>query len=228
MRVRDFYYNLPEELIAQKPLAERDMSRLMVVDKNTGAIQHDVFRDIVKHLRPGDCLVLNDTRVIPARLFGHKLNTGGRIEFVLLRRIDIDRWEVLVKPGKRARVGTRFSFGGGRLQAEVLESTPAGGRVVRFIYSGLFENVLDMLGTMPLPPYIKERLDDPERYQTVYSREEGSAAAPTAGLHFTDRLLQRIEEKGVKTAYITLHVGLGTFRPVKAKEVEGHVMHSEY
>ena len=228
MRVRDFYYNLPEELIAQKPLAERDMSRLMVVDKNTGAIQHDVFRDIVKHLRPGDCLVLNDTRVIPARLFGHKLNTGGRIEFVLLRRIGIDRWEVLVKPGKRARVGTRFSFGGGRLQAEVLESTPAGGRVVRFIYSGLFENVLDMLGTMPLPPYIKERLDDPERYQTVYSREEGSAAAPTAGLHFTGRLLQRIEEKGVKTAYITLHVGLGTFRPVKAKEVEGHVMHSEY
>ena len=228
MRVRDFYYHLPEELIAQKPIDIRDKSRLMIVDKNTGAIEHGVFRDVVKYLQPGDCLVLNDTRVIPARLFGHKLNTGGRIEFVLLRRIDIDCWEVLVKPGKRARAGTRFGFGEGQLKAEVLENTPAGGRIVRFEYSGVFENVLERLGTMPLPPYIKERLDDPERYQTVYSKEDGSAAAPTAGLHFTDDLLEKIREKGVRIAYITLHVGLGTFRPVKAKEVERHIMHSEY
>ena len=228
LRVRDFYYHLPEELIAQKPIDIRDKSRLMIVDKNTGAIEHGVFRDVVKYLQPGDCLVLNDTRVIPARLFGHKLNTGGRIEFVLLRRIDIDRWEVLVKPGKRARAGTRFGFGEGQLKAEVLENTPAGGRIVRFEYSGVFENVLERLGTMPLPPYIKERLDDPERYQTVYSKEDGSAAAPTAGLHFTDDLLEKIREKGVRIAYITLHVGLGTFRPVKAKEVERHIMHSEY
>ncbi|MDD2574798.1 MAG: tRNA preQ1(34) S-adenosylmethionine ribosyltransferase-isomerase QueA [Firmicutes bacterium] len=228
MRVRDFYYYLPQELIAQKPIDIRDKSRLMIVDKNTGAIEHGVFRDVVKYLQPGDCLVLNDTRVIPARLFGHKLNTGGRIEFVLLRRIDIDRWEVLVKPGKRAREGTRFGFGEGQLEAEVLENTPAGGRIVRFEYSGVFENVLERLGTMPLPPYIKERLDDPERYQTVYSKEDGSAAAPTAGLHFTDDLLEKIREKGVRIAYITLHVGLGTFRPVKAKEVERHIMHSEY
>jgi len=228
LRVRDFYYHLPEELIAQKPIDIRDKSRLMIVDKNTGAIEHGVFRDVVKYLQPGDCLVLNDTRVIPARLFGHKLNTGGRIEFVLLRRIDIDCWEVLVKPGKRARAGTRFGFGEGQLKAEVLENTPAGGRIVRFEYSGVFENVLERLGTMPLPPYIKERLDDPERYQTVYSREDGSAAAPTAGLHFTDDLLEKIREKGVRIVYITLHVGLGTFRPVKAKEVESHIMHPEY
>ncbi len=228
MKVKDFYYNLPEGLIAQKPLDQRDMSRLMIVDRNTGEIKHGVFSGLTEHLEPGDCLVLNDTRVIPARLIGHKQNTGGKMEFVLLRRIEQDLWEVMVKPGRRAKVGTRISFGEGRLKAEVLDNTPAGCRIVRFEYQGIFEEVLDTLGTMPLPPYIKEKLEDPERYQTVYSREEGSAAAPTAGLHFTGDLLQAIEQKGVKTAYITLHVGLGTFRPVKTKEVENHKMHSEY
>ena len=228
MKVRDFYYCLPEELIAQKPLDRRDMSRLMILDKKSGAIKHEAFRDVAEHLKPGDCLVLNDTRVIPARLIGQKSSTGGGMEFVLLKRVDMDLWEVLVKPGRRARIGTRFIFGEGQLLAEVVENTPAGGRIVRFEYDGIFENVLDRLGTMPLPPYIKEKLDDPERYQTVYSREKGSAAAPTAGLHFTHDLLREIEQKGILTAYITLHVGLGTFRPVKAKEVEKHVMHSEY
>jgi S-adenosylmethionine:tRNA ribosyltransferase-isomerase len=228
LKVRDFHYYLPEELIAQKPLDQRDMSRLMVLDKKTGDIKHAAFRDVTAYLKAGDCLVLNDTRVMPARLFGYKQNTGGRMEFLLLKRIDKDRWEVLVNPGRRAKIGSKFVFGEGQLAAEVLGSTPAGGRIVRFEYEGVFENVLDRLGTMPLPPYIREKLDDPERYQTVYSREEGSAAAPTAGLHFTRDLLREIEQKGIHTAYITLHVGLGTFRPVKAKEVEQHVMHSEY
>ncbi len=228
MKVSDFYYSLPESLIAQKPLMDREKSKLMMIDRNTGAIKHGIFRDVVNYLKPGDCLVLNDTRVIPARLIGYKQNTGGKIEFVLLRRIEQDLWEVLVKPGRRARIGTIFKFGKEQLSAEVLDNTPAGGRIVRFEYSGIFEEVLDRLGTMPLPPYIKEKLEDPERYQTVYSREEGSAAAPTAGLHFTKDLLRAIEQRGVKLAYITLHVGLGTFRPVKTKEVEKHIMHSEY
>lgn len=228
MKVSDFHYNLPEELIAQRPLAIRDGSRLMVMDKNTGDVEHKVFKDLVKYLRPGDCLVLNDTRVIPARLIGKKLNTGGSIEVVLLRRIDMDCWEVLVKPGRRAGPGTRLSFGEGELIGEVLDETPVGGRIIHFEYSGIFENILDKLGTMPLPPYIKEKLRDPERYQTVYSRVDGSAAAPTAGFHFTNPLLKEIRQEGVHTAFVTLHVGLGTFRPVKAKAVENHVMHPEY
>lgn len=228
LKAKDFYYDLPEGLIAQKPLDQRDMSRLMILGRKTGSITHRVFRNLTEYVRPGDCLVLNDTRVIPARLIGRRKQTGGRIEFVLLKRTGKDLWEVLVKPGRRAKIGTEFVFGEGRLAARVVENTPAGGRIVSFKYSGVFENVLEELGTMPLPPYIKEKLDDPERYQTVYSKEDGSAAAPTAGLHFTRDLLDTIERKGVKTAYITLRVGLGTFRPVKTKEVENHVMHSEY
>jgi S-adenosylmethionine:tRNA ribosyltransferase-isomerase len=228
LKVRDFYYYLPEELIAQKPLDQRDMSRLMILNKTSGEIKHGTFRDVTKYLEAGDCLVLNDTRVIPARLIGSKKGSGGRMEFVLLKRMEKDLWEVLVNPGRRAGIGSKFIFGEGQLEAEVIDKTPVGGRIVRFEYTGVFENVLDLLGTMPLPPYIKQRLDDPERYQTVYSREEGSAAAPTAGLHFTEDLLRAIEQKGILTAYITLHVGLGTFRPVKAIEVEQHVMHSEY
>ena len=193
MKVRDFHYYLPEELIAQKPLDQRDMSRLMVLDKKTGKIKHAAFRDVIAYLKAGDCLVLNDTRVMPARLFGYKQNTGGRMEFLLLRRIDRDRWEVLVNPGRRAKTGSRFVFGEGQLTAEVLGSTPAGGRIVRFEYEGIFENVLDKLGTMPLPPYIREKLDDPERYQTVYSREEGSAAAQQAS--FTRNFYGKLSKK---------------------------------
>jgi len=228
LQVKDFYYHLPEELIAQRPLSQRDMSRLMVLHKETGEVEHKVFREIVGYFQPGDCLVLNDTRVIPARLFGRRRDTGGKMEFVLLKRLDIDRWEVLVKPGRRAKIGKEFVFGEGELIAEILENTPAGGRVVKFKYEGVFEHLLDRLGNMPLPPYIKEKLEDKERYQTVYSREKGSAAAPTAGLHFTRKLMDRIEGKGVKIVYLTLHVGLGTFRPVKAERVEDHKMHSEY
>lgn len=228
MRVKDFYYDLPEELIAQKPLAQRDMSRLMVLKRETGEIKHRVFQEIVEYFQPGDCLVLNDTRVIPARLFGLRKDTGGKMEFVLLKRLDRDRWEVLVKPGRRAKIGKEFVFGEGDLIAEILENTPAGGRVVKFKYEGVFEQLLDRLGNMPLPPYIKEKLEDKERYQTVYSREKGSAAAPTAGLHFTRELLDKIKDKGVQIVYITLHVGLGTFRPVKTERVEDHKMHSEY
>ncbi len=228
LRVKDFDYYLPEELIAQRPLPRRDMSRLMVLDRHSGKIDHRIFKEVIDYFQPGDCLVLNDTRVIPARLIGRKMNTGGKIEFVLLKRLDRDRWEVLVKPGKRARTGRKFVFGEGELTAEVLESTPAGGRIVRFEYDGVFEQLLDRLGNVPLPPYIREELEDAERYQTVYSREKGSAAAPTAGLHFTGDLLDKIEKKGVKLVYITLHVGLGTFRPVKTDMVEDHRMHSEY
>lgn len=228
LQVKDFYYDLPEGLIAQQPLDQRDMSRLMILDRTNGSIRHELFRNVVGYFRPGDCLVLNDTRVIPARLIGCRQDTGGKMEFVLLKRIQRDQWEVLVKPGRRAKLGTRFTFGNGQLMAQVLDSTPAGGRIVRFEYSGVFENVLDKLGTMPLPPYIKEKLADPERYQTVYSNERGSAAAPTAGLHFTKDLLRIIEQIGVNIAYITLHVGLGTFRPVKTEKVEDHIMHSEY
>ncbi|SKA75741.1 S-adenosylmethionine--tRNA ribosyltransferase-isomerase [Clostridium sp. USBA 49] len=228
MKVKDFYFDLPEELIAQHPLEKRDESRLMVVDKKTGNIEHKIFKDIVDYLEEGDCLVLNNTRVMPARLVGVKETSGGKMEFLLLRRIDKYHWETLVKPGKRAKVGAKFIFGNGELKAEIISEGKEGNRIVKFEYEGIFEEVLDKLGQMPLPPYIKEKLTDKERYQTVYSKEIGSAAAPTAGLHFTKELLKKIEEKGVKIAFVTLHVGLGTFRPVKAEIVEEHTMHSEY
>jgi S-adenosylmethionine:tRNA ribosyltransferase-isomerase len=228
LEVRDFYFHLPEELIAQHPLEKRDESRLMVVDKDTGSIEHKNFKDIMDYLEAGDCLVLNDTRVLPARLIGVKENSGGKMEFLLLKRIDKNCWETLVKPGKRAQLGAKFVFGNGDLKAEVVDMGEEGSRIVRFEYEGIFEEVLDRLGQMPLPPYIKETLEDKERYQTVYSREVGSAAAPTAGLHFTRELLDKIREKGIDTAFVTLHVGLGTFRPVKAEKIEEHVMHSEY
>ncbi|MCM0648804.1 tRNA preQ1(34) S-adenosylmethionine ribosyltransferase-isomerase QueA [Clostridium swellfunianum] len=228
MEVKDFYFDLPEELIAQHPLEKRDESRLMIVDKNSGSIEHKKFKDILDYLEPGDCLVLNDTRVLPARLIGSKENSGGKMEFLLLKRLDKKRWETLVKPGKRAQLGAKFVFGNGELKAEVVGMAEEGSRVVEFHYEGIFEEVLDRLGQMPLPPYIKETLEDKERYQTVYSKEVGSAAAPTAGLHFTQELLDMIREKGVKTAFVTLHVGLGTFRPVKAEKIEQHIMHAEY
>ncbi|MCR4943190.1 MAG: tRNA preQ1(34) S-adenosylmethionine ribosyltransferase-isomerase QueA [Clostridium sp.] len=228
MKVTDFDFYLPEELIAQHPLEERDHSRLMVLDRETGEIEHKVFHDIIDYLNEGDTLVLNNTRVMPARLIGEKENTGGKIEFLLLRRVEKDRWECLAKPGKSARVGRKFTFGDGKLKAEVVDVLEDGNRIVEFTYEGIFEEVLDSLGEMPLPPYIHERLEDKERYQTVYSKEEGSAAAPTAGLHFTKELLQKIKEKGVNIAYVTLHVGLGTFRPVKVETIENHDMHSEY
>jgi S-adenosylmethionine:tRNA ribosyltransferase-isomerase len=228
MKVSDFNFYLPEELIAQVPLKDRDESRLMVLDKATGEIQHRKFKDIIDFFEPGDCLVLNDTRVIPARLIGEKEDTGAKIEFLLLKRIDDKRWETLVKPGKRVSEGTRVVFGGGQLIAEVQESRPDGNRIVSFEYEGIFETVLDELGQMPLPPYIKEKLEDKERYQTVYSRAIGSAAAPTAGLHFTNELLKKIEDRGVSIVFLTLHVGLGTFRPVKVENIEEHDMHAEY
>ncbi|WP_148867937.1 tRNA preQ1(34) S-adenosylmethionine ribosyltransferase-isomerase QueA [Thermosediminibacter litoriperuensis] len=228
MDVKEFYYELPEELIAQEPLEKRDTSRLMVVKRDTRIFEHRIFEDITEYLEEGDCLVLNDTRVIPARLLGVKKDTGGRMEFVLLKRIKGNTWEVLVKPGRRARIGSVFVFGDGRLLAKVLDYTDAGGRIVEFYYDGIFEKVLDELGRMPVPPYIKKELKDRERYQTVYARNPGSAAAPTAGLHFTEELLRKIEQTGVKICYITLHVGLGTFRPVKVRNVEQHKMHHEY
>lgn len=228
MDVKDFDFHLPEELIAQHPLEQRDSSRLMVLDKETGEIKHKTFHDIVDYLNEGDTLVLNNTRVLPARLIGEKEGTGGKIEFLLLKRIEGDKWECLAKPGKSARVGRRFTFGGGKLKAEVIEVKEDGNRIVEFYYDGIFEQVLDSLGEMPLPPYIHERLEDRERYQTVYSKEEGSAAAPTAGLHFTKELLEQIKEKGINIVYLTLHVGLGTFRPVKVENIEEHDMHSEY
>ncbi|MFD3156417.1 tRNA preQ1(34) S-adenosylmethionine ribosyltransferase-isomerase QueA [Haloimpatiens sp. FM7330] len=228
MDVKDFYFDLPEELIAQHPVEKRDESRLMVLDKKTGELEHKHFKDILGYLKTGDCIVLNNTRVLPARLIGKKEKTGGKMEFLLLKRMDNDKWEVLVKPGKRAKIGSEFEFGDGRLKAEVVDMGEDGSRIVQFKYSGIFEQVLDELGQMPLPPYITERLDDRERYQTVYSKEVGSAAAPTAGLHFTEELLKKIKEKGIKIVFLTLHVGLGTFRPVKADKVEEHHMHSEY
>ncbi|MEG0773210.1 tRNA preQ1(34) S-adenosylmethionine ribosyltransferase-isomerase QueA [Clostridium sp.] len=228
MKVKDFYFYLPEELIAQHPLEKRDESKLMVLDKKSGEIQHETFKDIIDYLNEGDCLVLNDTRVMPARLYGAKEGSGGKMEFLLLRRLEKDIWETLVKPGKRAKVGTRFTFGNGELKAEIVQVLENGNRKVKFEYEGVFEAVLDSLGEMPLPPYITEKLEDKERYQTVYSREVGSAAAPTAGLHFTKELLEKIRAKGIKVAFVTLHVGLGTFRPVKAETVEEHEMHSEY
>lgn len=228
MKVSDFNYYLPEELIAQHPLEKRDSSRLMVVDKRTGEVKDKTFDNIIEYLNKGDCLVLNNTRVIPARLIGEKKVTGGKIEFLLLKRIDRDTWETLVKPGKKAQIDSEFSFGNGELIGKVIEFSDEGSRIVQFKYDGIFEEVLDRLGQTPLPPYIKEKLEDKERYQTVYSKENGSAAAPTAGLHFTKELLEEIKNKGVEIAFLTLHVGLGTFRPVKEENIEEHNMHSEY
>ncbi|MDF2533391.1 MAG: S-adenosylmethionine--tRNA ribosyltransferase-isomerase [Clostridia bacterium] len=228
MNLKDFYFELPEELIAQEPLAERDASRLLVLDKKSGEIKHNTFRDILRYFKKGDCLVLNNTRVIPARLFGTKKGTGSSIEFLLLKRMEKDIWEVMLRPGKKAKTGARFSFGQGELEAEILDIVEGGNRIVKFYYDGIFEAVLDQLGNMPLPPYITKTLVDKERYQTVFSKHEGSAAAPTAGLHFTPELLQEIQQMGVKLAYITLHVGLGTFRPVKVENILEHTMHSEY
>lgn len=224
----DFYYDLPQELIAQDPLEDRSASRLLVLNKDTGAVEHHRFQEITNYLRPGDCLVLNNTKVIPARLLGVKEDTGAAIEVLLLKRRENDVWETLVKPGKKARPGTRIVFGEGVLCAEVLEVVEEGNRLIRFFYEGIFEEVLDRLGEMPLPPYITHKLQDKNRYQTVYAKYEGSAAAPTAGLHFTEKLLTQIREMGVKTAFVTLHVGLGTFRPVKAENLSDHHMHSEH
>lgn len=228
MKVSDFDFDLPEELIAQHPLEKRDSSRLMVLDKNTGEIEHRSFHDVIEYLNEGDTLVLNNTRVMPARLIGEKEGTGGKIEFLLLKRIEGDRWECLAKPGKRAKIGQKFTFGEGKLKCTVVDIVEEGNRIIEFSYEGIFEQVLDELGEMPLPPYITEKLEDKERYQTVYSKEKGSAAAPTAGLHFTEELLREIKAKGVNIAYLTLHVGLGTFRPVKVEDINEHIMHSEY
>ncbi|MBQ6796351.1 MAG: tRNA preQ1(34) S-adenosylmethionine ribosyltransferase-isomerase QueA [Clostridia bacterium] len=228
MNTEEFDYYLPEELIAQHPLTDRAAARFMTINKETGEVGHDYFYNVKKYLRPGDCLVLNDTRVIPARLYGVKEGTGAAMEFLLLTRRSTNEWEVILKPGRRAKEGVRVIFGEGKLVAEIKEVLDNGNRVVEFFYEGLFENVLDELGEMPLPPYITAKLEDKEMYQTVYSRNEGSAAAPTAGLHFTPELLKEIEEMGVKLAFLTLHVGLGTFRPVKVDNVEEHKMHSEF
>ena len=228
MKLHDFYYDLPQELIAQDPLEDRASSRLMLLDKNNGDIKHEVFHNIVNYIKPGDCLVINDTKVIPARLFGVKKDTGAKIEVLLLTRKDKDCWEVLVKPGRKAKSGTVISFGDGLLECTVEKVVDDGNRIIRFSYEGIFEEILDKLGQMPLPPYITHELKDKNRYQTVYAKNEGSAAAPTAGLHFTKELLAQIEEMGVKIAHVTLHVGLGTFRPVKVDEITEHHMHSEY
>ncbi len=230
MKVKDFDFYLPEELIAQHPMEKRDEARLLVLDKETGEVEHKIFKNILDYLKPNDCLVLNNTRVLPARLIGAKEETGGKMEFLLLKRTEKDVWETLVKPGKRAHLDSKFIFGNGELKAEVIGMGEEGSRIVKFYYEGIFEEILDKLGQMPLPPYIKEKLEDKEMYQTVYSKEEeqGSAAAPTAGLHFTEELLEKIKEKGVKLAFLTLHVGLGTFRPVKVEYIQDHVMHSEY
>lgn len=228
LKKSDFYFDLPQELIAQDPLEDRSSSRLLVLDKNTGEISHHIFRDIIDYLHPGDCLVLNNTKVIPARLLGEREGTGGHVEVLLLKRKEADVWETLVKPGRKCKPGQRLTFGDGLLKAEVLETVEEGNRLIRFEYEGIFEEVLDKLGEMPLPPYITHKLKDKNRYQTVYAKYEGSAAAPTAGLHFTQELLHQIADKGIKIAYVTLHVGLGTFRPVKEENVLEHHMHSEY
>lgn len=228
MKIDLFDFNLPEELIAQTPLPNRDASRLMVLDKKTGEIRHETFRNILSYLREGDCLVLNDTRVMPARLYGEKEDTGANIEVLLLKQLEGDRWETLVKPARRVKDGTKIIFGDGRLKATCVDTLEHGGRVLQFSYRGIFYEVLEQLGEMPLPPYIKEKLDDPERYQTVYAREIDSAAVPTAGLHFTEQLLDDIRAKGVHIAFITLHVGLGTFRPVNVENIEEHDMHAEF
>jgi len=227
LKTSDFNFDLPQKLIAQVPLQKRDESRLMLLNKETGEIEHKVFKNMIDYLNEGDCLVLNNTRVLPARLIGEKLETKGKIEFLLLKRIELDTWQVLVKPGKRAKIGTKFSFGD-KLIATVMDIAEEGSRIVKFEYEGVFEELLDELGSMPLPPYITEKLEDRERYQTVYSKHDGSAAAPTAGLHFTEELLEKIKDKGIEIAYVTLHVGLGTFRPVKVDNVLDHKMHSEF
>ena len=228
MKTSDFYYDLPEELIAQDPLEDRSSSRLLVLDKETGETSHHVFKEIVNYLNPGDCLVINDTKVIPARLIGAREGTGAKIEVLLLKRGTDDVWETLVKPGRKAKPGTRISFGDGLLVGEVIDVVEEGNRLIRFEYEGIFEEILDQLGQMPLPPYITHQLKDRDRYNTVYAEHPGSAAAPTAGLHFTPALLEEIKKKGVEIAHVTLHVGLGTFRPVKVDDVEHHHMHSEF
>ncbi len=228
MTTKDFRYDLPEELIAQTPLAQRDASRMLHLDPETGAVEHRHFTDLTDYLRPGDCLILNDTRVLPARIYGVKEETGAVVEFLLLKQRELDVWECLCKPGKRAKPGTEFVFGEGKLKGEVLDLIEDGGRLVRFSYDGNFYAILEEIGQMPLPPYIKEKLEDQERYQTVYSKELGSAAAPTAGLHFTPELLRKVEDMGVSIGKVTLHVGLGTFRPVKVENIEDHKMHSEH
>ena len=228
MKTSDFNYYLPEELIAQTPVYPRDSSRLLVYHRESGEVEHRVFHDVIDYLNPGDVLVINQTRVIPARLYGVKEGTGGAIEFLLLRRLNLTDWEVILKPGKKAKPGARFVFGEGELVAEVLSMAEDGGRTVRFEYEGVFEDVLDRLGQMPLPPYIHEKLEDRTRYQTVYAKVDGSAAAPTAGLHFTPELLERVKEKGIEVVPVLLHVGLGTFRPVKEEDLSNHHMHSEY
>ena len=228
MKTSDFYFDLPQELIAQDPLEDRSASRLLHLDKATGAIEHTNFKHVLDFLNPGDCLVINDTKVIPARLYGHKVDTGAVIELLLLKRRENDIWETLVKPGKKARPGAVISFGDGLLTGKILDIVEEGNRLIQFSYEGIFEEILDQLGEMPLPPYITHKLQDKNRYQTVYAKHEGSAAAPTAGLHFTEELLQQVKEKGVNIAHVTLHVGLGTFRPVKVEDVNDHHMHSEF
>ena len=228
MKKSDFYFDLPQELIAQDPLEDRSSSRLLCLDKNTGKTTHKIFRDVITFLKPGDCLVLNNTKVIPARLLGEREGTGAHVEVLLLKRKEKDVWETLVRPGKKCKPGTRLVFGNGLLRAEVLDTVEEGNRLIQFSYEGIFEEILDQLGEMPLPPYITHKLKDKNRYQTVYAKHEGSAAAPTAGLHFTEELLEKVKEKGVNIAHVTLHVGLGTFRPVKVDDVEKHHMHSEF
>ena len=228
LKKSDFYFDLPEELIAQDPLLDRSSSRLLVLDRESGEVEHHIFKEITGYLQSGDCLVLNNTKVIPARLLGKKADTGAAVEVLLLKRHENDVWETLVKPGKKCKPGARLDFGEGLLQAEVLDTVEEGNRLIRFEYEGIFEEILDKLGEMPLPPYITHKLQDKNRYQTVYAKYEGSAAAPTAGLHFTPELLAEIEAKGVSIAYVTLHVGLGTFRPVKVDNILEHHMHSEY
>ncbi|HBJ12144.1 MAG: tRNA preQ1(34) S-adenosylmethionine ribosyltransferase-isomerase QueA [Clostridia bacterium] len=228
MKVSDFNYDLPQELIAQVPIKNRDESRLMVLDRKSKTIDHKIFKDILDYLKPGDCLVRNNTKVIPARLYGIKEETGINVEFLLLNRIEGDYWEVMVKPGRRLKKGTNVIFGNGLLKAEILDIMEGGNRKVKFIYEGIFNEILDQIGLMPLPPYIHQKLQDKDRYQTVYAKYEGSAAAPTAGLHFTDELLEKIKQKGVEIANVTLHVGIGTFRPVKEENVEEHKMHTEH
>ena len=228
MKTSDFYFDLPKELIAQDPLEDRSGSRLLVLDRETGEIQHRIFKDIIEYFNPGDCLVINDTKVIPARLFGSKVGTDARIEVLLLKRKENNTWETLVKPGKKARPGTVISFGEGLLTGEVIDVVEEGNRLIRFSFEGVFEEILDQLGQMPLPPYITHQLKDKNRYQTVYAKHDGSAAAPTAGLHFTPVLLDQLKDKGIRIAHVTLHVGLGTFRPVKVEDVAEHHMHSEF
>lgn len=228
MKTSDFYFDLPQELIAQDPLEDRSSSRLLVLDRKSGEIRHEIFKDIVHYLNPGDCLVVNDTKVIPARLFGNKVGTDAKIEVLLLKRKENNIWETLVKPGKKAKPGTKISFGEGLLMGEVIDVVEEGNRLIQFSYEGVFEEILDQLGQMPLPPYITHELKDKNRYQTVYAKNDGSAAAPTAGLHFTPELLEEIQKKGIQIAHVTLHVGLGTFRPVKVEDVTEHHMHSEF